>query len=607
MAGQGIARRIVGSKGFDVTVALPTILHQAFGLLAPRRKREARWIAFGLMLAALGEVLAMASLLPFLAFLGDPTLAQGSSRLAQLFKALGVTDQTDGLGLASCALFVGAAILRAFVDVRVVTFVQYQRHELAMGLLNRAVAMPYGEILQRDASDLSKRILGDVDRTVHFVMSPGMLLVSQIMRFITVFLLVLALAPVITLSAALVLSVFYAVVFRAFRQRTQRSSARLSEADSARHKTLTELGRHIKVLRISGREQDFVDAFAEPSESLAQQYAANHVLTRLPRLVLETLVIGGAIVVTLVVILLSGGLTSETVGQTLPALGVLALAGLRLIPTIQAIFQSVWSIQLGASSVAALDAAFRQPAAEPSAEVTPLPLSIALDAQGLGYRYDGASTWAFRDVSFEVRAGQSLAIVGPTGAGKSTLLDVILGLLPPTEGAVQVDGATLGPDETRAWQATIGYVPQDAALLNTTIAANIAFCASGDEIDEARLTEALDKAQLVEAVARQPQGLLTVVGDGGARLSGGERQRVLIARALYRDASVVVLDEPTSALDKDTAQGVIALLTSLAEVGKTVVLVTHQDALAARCDVVLSLTSAQTPRCMAGSRKPDDA
>lgn len=567
------------------------LLRQGFGLLTAQRRREAGRITIALVFSAIAETLAMASVFPFLTLLVNPSLAEQSAVVDRLLAMVGLTSATQGLiflGVVAAVLFLMSACLRALVEIRVHKFAQFQRHELAQRVLTRVVARPYSYFLGRHSGELTKTVLGDVDRVVRFVLQPSMFLLAQLTRFIAVFLLVLIVAPGMTVVATVVLAVSYVTAFRVFRSRTKHSGALLSAADSARFRVVSELLRNIKALRVAGRERQFVSEFGKSSEVVARQYAINQILIRMPRLVIETLAIGGVILLAVGFVVVNGGLSQQILGETLPKLGLLSLAGLRMLPAVQEIFHSAWSIQLGAASVAALREELDVPMQQPRSAATPVPLRASMSAKGLSFRYQGAREWAFRDVSFHLDAGESLAIVGPTGAGKSTLLDVILGLQPPSEGEFRVDGRILDADEIPGWQATIGYVPQKCDLLDGTIEQNIKYGDPSEVTDRERLSAAIRDAQLVEMLERQPHGLDTHVGEAGVRLSGGEQQRISIARAIYRDASVVVLDEPTSALDRGTEDKLIDVIAALSH-SRTVVVVTHQDQLADCCDHILRL------------------
>ena len=570
---------------------MPTTIRQAYGLLTPPRQHEAVWIVLGLIVVAVAETAAMASLLPFLAILGNPDLVAPTQALGRLLAGFGIVEPSEALfalGIFACAMFIGTSILRALVEIRVRILAQMQRHELAMRILRRVLARPYLYFLDRNSKDLIKIVLGDIDRVVHFVLQPTMLLLSQITRFLAVFLLVFVLAPVVTLISAGVLGLFYVAAHRAFRNRMQMSSRKLSEADGERHRLISELLTNYKAMRLTGRETSFLEEFAEPSETVARQYVANQVLISLPRLFVETLAIGSAILAAVILISVNDGPSSNAFGEALPTLGLLAFAALRMLPALQAVFQSVWQIQLGASSVVAVaeELAENTELVEDYAE--PLAMKAGLAAENLCFTYPKTEHPIISNLSFRLKAGQSLAILGPTGSGKSTLLDLILGLLEPTGGSISIDGEPLTPERVPSWHAAIAYVPQDGLLNDKTIASNIAYGVSADKIDWTRLASAFDLAQLGGVFSARRAGLETRVGEGGVLLSGGERQRVLIARAFYQRASVLILDEPTSAVDYETERKLIDVIRNLKDT-KTVIVVTHRESLAKSCDIVLKL------------------
>src|SRR5205823_4359370 len=170
----------------------------------------------------------------------------------------------------------------------------------------------------------------------------------------------------------------------------------------------------------------------------------------------------------------------------------------------------------------------------------PLSLRSEITLNGVSYRYPGSNHSAIEDVSLSIKAGTHVAFVGSSGAGKTTVMDLVLGLLSPTSGAIEIDGQRLTPELRQQWQRTIGYVPQQVFLADATLRENIAFGVPRGRIDIKAVENAVQRACLAALVARLPKGLDTQVGENGARLSGGERQRVAIARALYASPSVLI-------------------------------------------------------------------
>jgi ABC-type multidrug transport system fused ATPase/permease subunit len=213
-----------------------------------------------------------------------------------------------------------------------------------------------------------------------------------------------------------------------------------------------------------------------------------------------------------------------------------------------------------------------------------LALTQDMALSGISFSYEQAGRQALNNLDLHIPAGSKVGIVGGTGAGKTTLIDIILGLLPVQTGTMKIDGTIIDEDNRRAWQNTIGYVPQDIFLTDDTIARNIAFGVSDDQIDIAAVEKAARIAALHDFVmAELPQGYQTVVGERGIRMSGGQRQRIGIARALYSDPSLLIMDEATSALDNITERIVMEAVHNIRS-EKTVILIAHRLSTVKECD-----------------------
>lgn len=215
-------------------------------------------------------------------------------------------------------------------------------------------------------------------------------------------------------------------------------------------------------------------------------------------------------------------------------------------------------------------------------ERTILQDKIVLDH--ITFAYPGTDKPIFTDAHMEVKRGQSVGIMGPSGAGKSTIVDILLGLLHVQKGSITCDGKSIF-DDYESWLAQIGYIPQSIYLVDESIRDNIAFGIDADKIDENRIWEVLEEAQLKEFIEELPEGLDTKIGDRGVRISGGQRQRIGIARALYHDPEILVFDEATSALDNDTEKAVMDAVNSF-HGRKTMVIIAHRLNTIAKCDVI---------------------
>jgi ATP-binding cassette subfamily B protein len=221
-------------------------------------------------------------------------------------------------------------------------------------------------------------------------------------------------------------------------------------------------------------------------------------------------------------------------------------------------------------------------------QVKPMVFENSIVLNDLGFRYAPEGPWILRHINLEITKGSRVGFVGVTGSGKSTLLDIIMGLLAPTEGFLLIDGAAVGRENTRAWHAHISHVPQAIFLADTSIAENIAFGVPPEQIDLDRVRYAAHQAQIALTIEDWSAGYNTLVGERGVRLSGGQRQRIGIARALYKQANVIIFDEATSALDNETEASVMQTIEALGR-DVTVLIIAHRLTTLKNCDLIVEL------------------
>ena len=213
-----------------------------------------------------------------------------------------------------------------------------------------------------------------------------------------------------------------------------------------------------------------------------------------------------------------------------------------------------------------------------------LDLKKEISLEHIEYAYPNTDKKIFDDAMMKIPYGKSVGIMGPSGAGKSTIVDILLGLLRAQKGKITCDGIDIY-ENYPSWLAQIGYIPQSIYLVDEPIRNNIAFGIADEEIDDERIWQVLEDAQMKEFVKELPEGLDTTIGDRGVRLSGGQRQRLGIARALYHNPEILVFDEATSALDNETEQAVMEAINSF-QGKKTMVIIAHRLNTIANCDII---------------------
>jgi ABC-type multidrug transport system fused ATPase/permease subunit len=276
----------------------------------------------------------------------------------------------------------------------------------------------------------------------------------------------------------------------------------------------------------------------------------------------------------------------------LPILGLFAFAGYRIMPALNLLFTSAAQVQYSRAMLVNISKSLSEASVQPAdlrRTSERLPLRREIKLKNVTYTYPKAERPSLRGLSITLPAKKTFGFVGKTGAGKTTAVDLILGLLQPQSGEVEVDGVAITSANVRTWQRSIGYVAQQIFLADDTVASNIAFGVPEDEIDMAAVERAARIAMVHDfVVGKLPQGYLTMVGERGVRLSGGERQRIGIARALYHDPDVLVLDEATSALDNVTERAVMDAIHNIGQ-SKTIILIAHRLTTVRACDAIFVL------------------
>ena len=360
---------------------------------------------------------------------------------------------------------------------------------------------------------------------------------------------------------------------------------------------LLESTRSIRDIHLHGVEDFFINRFGSIGSQGKRYDRLLKLLPDIPRFVIEPAGVTVLFAMGLLPPLLSGG-GAESVRDALPALMGVIFASLRLAAPMQSVSKAINKLRGSLPDLSdALDLLEMNPVRFSSqSEIPVTPAGImpcnSIKLSSISYRYSDKADWALRDVDVTVPIGARVALVGTTGGGKTTAAHVLLGLLTPEEGQLLLDGVELQADEIQAWQRCCAFVPQNIKLLDASVRENIAFGVGDDDIDENKLWDCLEMAQLAEFVSELPFGDFTKIGEDGMRLSGGQRQRLALARAFYKQAQVLVLDEATSALDNKTENDVME---SLELIGRrcTTIVIAHRLSTIRHCDRIYEFNSGQ--------------
>lgn len=544
-----------------------------------------RWLALvGLaLLVTMAEAFGAGLIFLLLGLITDPRNTPELPVVGDIARFAPGVDQSRLVIVVAVAIAIfflcrsALVFFQTYVQQRIV---QNAGAKLATQLMRGYLAMSYEDHLHRNSSELIRNALQSVQSVVSNALVPAVRLLAEIFVICGLLIVLVLVSPLATALAVGLFGPLIWLLMRTVHPRV-RHLGRVAQRTVGENLQIAQQSLEgIRDVTLLGRDRYFVQEFARSRKQYARaQYLRASLAELIPALAESLLVV--FIVAFFVISLIAG----EDAGGTLSTLGVFAYAGLRLQPSLRKIAAALNNLKFGSAAVDDVYADVHRFASDVSPSAERMPLRERLEFDGVTFNYQGTTHAAIRDVNFTVQPGAAIGICGPTGGGKSTLIDLVAGLLVPTEGRVMVDGRSIHED-IAAWHRQLGVVSQSIFLLDGTVRANIALGFSPEDVDEERLLEAVNLAQLNSVIAGLPEGLETVVGERGTRLSGGQRQRVAIARALYRRPDVLLLDEGTSALDNETEEELIAALERLR--GKhTIFLVAHRLTSVRNCDRIL--------------------
>ena len=556
-------------------------------VLGARRKRQGL-LVFGLMLlGAVSELMTIGAFVPMIALFASTGAHQSGNRVSELLQRLGVSPGDYSLttvALVFCVIAVATAITRIVLAWASQRYVFAIRHDVGVALYDRMLHQPYTFHVGINTSRIISS-LESVPRLAAGMLMP--MLQAGIAVVIGTFVLggLIWLSPVASLIAVLGFGLIYGGLTLTAGRGLRRNAGVIARMSHQRFQTTQEGLGSIGDVLLDSAQPVYVRKFANIDRQLSNAQGANALVAVSPRFIAEAV---GIVLITVLAVVLhkqQGGAAA-----TLPVLGALALGAQRLLPLMQQSYFGWANLMSFRSQLFEIVILLQQPV-PPKGQSEPLPpLRSSLELNHVGFAYSSAQHFALENVSLSIPKGARVGFVGKSGSGKTTLLNIVMGLLEPSSGEIRVDCQLIASSNKQSWQQQVAHVPQFIFLTDGSIAENIAFGKSANEIDADKLREVCRLAELGEFIDALPGGYATPVGERGVRLSGGQIQRIGLARALYKDATVLVLDEATSALDDATEANIIQAVQRLGR-GYTVLMIAHRTTTLRECDIIYRLDS----------------
>lgn len=568
-------------------------------ILDRRQKLQLCFLGILIFIGGLLETVSVSGVLPVVWVIIDPDRAQKNKYMRLAMEMLGI-DSIEGfivpLLVALIVLYVLKNAFLLLLANEQNRFIAYNRNKLISQVLREFLNRPYEFYLDADIPTVFRLTDSDIPNVFNILMAM-ISLVSESVVFVLLCIVMVVTEWKLLLFLIVVFGILSTLILKVLKPRLSKLGEKNQVIQTRIAKWRIQAIYGIKDVKVLHREAFFADNY-ERSGKIGAGYAKRHaVLNNVPRLLIETVFMASILGYIIVYILLGGDAPS-----LVPMLTAFGVAAIRMMPSVNRIntymtdisyFKPCLDYVYENMNINEISRRNNQ-TLKPADTSKTMQLRDKIELANIVYAYPNTDKLIFDRADMVVPYGKSVGIMGPSGAGKSTIVDILLGLLKVQEGKILCDGIDIF-DNYPAWLFQIGYIPQSIYLVDEPIRNNIAFGIADDEIDDARIWEALGEAQLADFVRGLPEGLDTTIGDRGVRISGGQRQRLGIARALYHNPEILVFDEATSALDNETEAAVMEAINSF-HGRKTMVIIAHRLNTIEKCDIIYKVDDGKITR-----------
>jgi len=570
-------------------------LKDLYWLLTKKQRRKLIRLQILVVLMSFAEIAGVVAIGPFMALVGDMDQLKEGGFMAKIFEASTISDPRNfllWLGVGVLLVLAASALISMFTIWRLSMYGARVGAELSARLFNHYMHQEWLFHASGSSSQLTNQIAQECQRVTTAIINPLMQMNAKLAMAFLMALAVFLYNPKVALVGLGTFGVAYFLLYKIVRRRLVKNGAMVTQSQRIRFKLMGEGFGGIKDALLLGRQEIFTRRFAEASADFARAQGTTQAMSQVPRYAMELVAFGS--VISLIIYLLAAH--QGNLGAILPILSVYALAGFKMLPALQQVYTSISQIR---GNMAAFDSVrndlhassvefhSKTPTCQSMAERWKPYHSIALN--DVEFTYPDNKEPTLKDVTLEIPVNKIVGLVGASGSGKSTVIDLLLGLIEPQKGSLNIDGEVCVSERRRAWQNSLGFVAQSIFLADSSIRENIAFGLPPEAINEERVRHAAKMAHLEDFISNLPDGMNTRVGERGVQLSGGQRQRIGIARALYHDADVLVLDEATSALDGITEKLIMDAIHDFSG-RKTIIMIAHRLATVKKCDVIFLMS-----------------
>lgn len=568
------------------------LLLRVFSHLGLRRKIQIGFIFIVMLISGVTELFSLGAVLPFLTIISNPDDLLRLEFFSYLsFWELSFSDEK--IVIIAVSLIFGLSVLIAMV-VRLLNLwlinqmVAAIGSDLSIDSFRRTLYQPYESHIQLNSSIVITSMTAHISRSVT-AFSNVLQMATAFVVAIFIFGGLLYVNWQVTFSSLIAIGIIYITLGLTARKKLQSNSQSISHLTKKQVKSIQESLGSIRDVILDGSQDVFLNPYSIFDRTKRLKQATNNFLGSFPRFVIESFGI---------LLMISVGaylaLSTENNAAIVPTLGVIALGAQRLLPSLQQIYSGWCNLKTFTADLDGLCKLLDQELPLKIGRFNPIELKSSLTLANVNFSYGATTPKVLDDVNVRFARGERIGIIGSTGSGKSTFVDLLMGLLQPSTGELCVDGINIYAQPQSEillrWRSSIAHVPQSIYLADSSIAENIAFGSTKDEIDFSKVILSAKKARIHDYIEDMPESYESLVGERGVRLSGGQRQRIGIARALYKNANILILDEATSALDDATEKSVIESINELGD-ELTIFMIAHRQSTLRKCDRIFKLIS----------------
>lgn len=564
------------------------IIRKLNAVLSKKQKGRVVILLFMILIGAIMETLSISMIVPVISAIIEPNAFFENELLIWMSGILHLETAEEFIIFMIIVMIILFAVKNIYMLLLYYvqfSFICNNQYRISRDLLQIYLNKPYEFYLNANTSDVLRTVYSDTTGVFSLLLQ-CIQLATEVIVGGCLCLVLLKVDAVMTLMIAVLLVGVTLVSNGLLKPRLQKIGSESREKQSLMYASIIQCVMGIKDVKIFAKEGFFLDSYKKFGKRYYNLSRNNSVLGAAPRLLIESVSICG--ILGYLAVMLSRG--NDITGM-IPQLSAFAVAASRLMPCANRASTYLSSI---AYYKPTLDFVYEN-VEVPQKTVKDEEVQIVKKAQrltyrdkieikNLSYRYPNSDKYIFDKAQMTIPIGKSVGIVGPSGSGKTTAVDIMLGLLDAESGEVLCDGKDVF-EQYAGWLQNIGYIPQTINLIDDTLRANVAFGVELEKIDEDRLWQVLEEAQLKDFIMGLPEGLDTKIGERGVRLSGGQRQRIGIARALYHNPELLILDEATSALDNDTEAAIMEAIDNF-HGKKTMLIIAHRLKTIENCDMI---------------------